>query len=113
MSTREASAAGAKLQIRDADSQVQSGLAADRNRLQGDRTARTAHQDVCAQTSAERRFGGAAGIFTGESAARNAARREDGPENLTARGGAEIQTEPADHSGIDLLQAAGVPERAD
>src|SRR5215467_3362974 len=101
------SGAGAQMQFRHAEGEIEPDRGLYRDRLQRDRVVGTADENVGAEAGGDRHLTGRAEIIAGEKGGTRGreAVREHRPNHHGAAGGADIEPELADRSAIDLLWA--------
>ena len=99
--------AGAQMKFCHTQREVHSDRSGYRDRLQCDRIAGTADENVGAETRGDRDLTCRTEIVTGEKgrARRRDAIREHRPHHNPAAGGADIQPELADRAVVDLLRS--------
>src|SRR5215470_5067295 len=110
------SGAGAQMQLRHAEGQIESDRSGHRNRLQRDRVVGTADENVGAEAGGDRHLAARAEIIAGKKggAGGRDAVREHRPYHHAAAGGADVEPELADRPAVDLLRAGRLRrERAD
>jgi hypothetical protein len=104
------SGAGAQMQFRHAEGQIEPDRGRHRDRLQRDRVVGTADENVGTEASGDRHLAARAEIIAGEKggAGGRDAVREHRPYHHAAAGGADIEPELADRPVVDLLRAGGL-----
>jgi hypothetical protein len=101
------SGAGAQMEFRHSDREIEPDRAVHRNRLQRDGATGTANEHVGAEAGGDRYLASRAEIIAGENsrAGRGDAVREDSPYHHAAAGGANIEPKLADRSAVDVLRS--------
>src|SRR5262245_39356490 len=103
----QASGAGAQMQLRHAEGQIEPDRGGHRDRLQRDRVVGTADENVGAEAGGDRHLAARAEIIAGEKggAGGRDAVRAHRPYQHAAAGGADVEPELAERPAVDLLRA--------